>query len=311
MFNLQNKKIFVAGHKGMVGAAVCRRLETEACEVIVASRDELDLTDQEKVTIFIENHRPDAVIICAAKVGGIYANSTMPVDFLENNLALQNNLIKASATYNVEKLVFLGSSCIYPKMAPQPIKEDYLLTGALEPTNEWYAIAKIAGLKLCAAYRQQYGHNFISVMPTNLYGPGDNYDLQTSHVVPALIRKIHHAKIENAPSVEIWGTGKPRREFLHVDDCADGIVFALSHYDEAQHLNIGCGSDISIYELAQKIAQVIGYEGRFILNDAYPDGTPRKLLDVSKIANLGWQANISLDDGLRATYNSFLQSSFV
>lgn len=311
MFDLQNKKIFVAGHKGMVGAAVCRRLETEACEVIVASRDELDLTDQEKVTNFIGNQRPDAVIICAAKVGGIYANSTMPVDFLENNLALQNNLIKASATYNVEKLVFLGSSCIYPKMAPQPIKEDYLLTGALEPTNEWYAIAKIAGLKLCAAYRQQFGHNFISVMPTNLYGPGDNYDLKTSHVVPALIRKIHHAKMENAPSVEIWGTGKPRREFLHVDDCADGIVFALSHYDEAQHLNIGCGSDISIYELAQKIAQVIGYEGRFILNDAYPDGTPRKLLDVSKIAKLGWQANISLDDGLRATYNSFLQSSFV
>ena len=311
MFDLQNKKIFVAGHKGMVGAAVCRRLETEACEVIVATRAELDLTDQEKVNVFIENQRPDAVIICAAKVGGIYANSTMPVDFLENNLALQNNLIKASATYNVEKLVFLGSSCIYPKMAPQPIKEDYLLTGALEPTNEWYAIAKIAGLKLCAAYRQQFGHNFISVMPTNLYGPGDNYDLQTSHVVPALIRKIHNAKMENAPSVEIWGTGKPRREFLHVDDCADGIVFALSHYDEAQHLNIGCGSDISIYELAQKIAQVIGYKGRFIFNDAYPDGTPRKLLDVSKIANLGWQANISLDDGLRATYNSFLQSSFV
>ena len=311
MFELQNKKIFVAGHKGMVGSAVCRRLESEACEVIVATRDELDLTDQDKVNVFIEKHRPDAVIICAAKVGGIYANSTMPVDFLEINLALQNNLIKASATYNVEKLVFLGSSCIYPKMAPQPIKEDYLLTGALEPTNEWYAIAKIAGLKLCAAYSQQFGHNFISVMPTNLYGPGDNYDLQTSHVVPALIRKIHTAKMENTPSVEIWGTGKPRREFLHVDDCADGIVFALCHYDETQHLNIGCGSDISIYELAQKIALIIGYEGQFIFNDAYPDGTPRKLLDVSKIANLGWQASISLDDGLRATYNSFIESSYV
>ena len=308
-FELDGKSIYVAGHRGMVGSALLRRLAREPCHVVTAGRSELDLTDQRAVDSWMEKTRPDAVIVAAAKVGGILANSNAPADFLYDNLMIEANLINAAHRTGVEKLLFLGSSCIYPKFAPQPISEDALLTGALEPTNEWYAIAKIAGLKLCQAYRRQHGARFISAMPTNLYGPNDNFDLTTSHVLPALMRKVREAKNSGARSVTLWGTGTPRREFLHVDDLADALVHLLVIYDGEEHINVGVGQDVSIAELAAMIAEVAGFEGHFELDRSKPDGTPRKLLEVSRLADLGWRARIPLEQGIRETYAWFVENS--
>lgn len=305
-YTLKQKKIFVAGHRGMVGSAVMRALETENATLLTADRSTCDLVDQASVRQWMHAHRPNTVIICAAKVGGILANDRFPAEFIYNNLMIEANLINAAYEVGVEKLLFLGSSCIYPKYAPQPMPEDALLTGALEPTNEWYALAKIAGIKLCEAYRRQYGCNYISAMPTNLYGPGDNYDLQTSHVIPALLRKAHEAKQANAPYMEVWGTGTVRREFLHVDDCASGIVFLLKHYDGAQHVNLGTGQDITIRELAEIITQTVGYRGELRFDTSKPDGTPQKLLDTGQINSMGWQAEINIRDGLAHAYQCYL-----
>lgn len=305
IYNLVGKKIFIAGHRGMVGRALVRRLQTEDCEILTSIRDELDLTRQADVEDWFEQHKPDAVIMAAAKVGGILANDTQPADFLLQNLLIETNTISAAHKFGVEKFLLLGSSCIYPKHAAQPIIEDALLTGPLEPTNEAYAIAKIAGLKLCEAIRRQHGADFISAMPCNLYGPHDNFDLASSHVIPALIRKIYEAKINDTPAVTLWGSGTPLREFLYVDDLADGLVFLLTHYSEAAPINIGFGKDISILELAQTIAEVIGYQGKFIFDPSKPDGTPKKLLDCSKINNLGWKANTPLSVGISKTYEWF------
>lgn len=305
---LKGKRVFVAGHRGMVGSALVRRLVSEGCEVITASRNELDLTRQADVEGWFGQTKPDAVFLAAAKVGGILANATHPANFLYDNLAIQTNVINSAFKHNVEKLVFLGSSCIYPKYAPQPIVEDALLTGALEPTNEWYAIAKIAGIKLCQAYRLQYGADFISAMPTNLYGPGDNFDLSSSHVLPALLRKAHEAREVGAPSMTIWGTGTPRREFLHVDDCADACIWLMKTYSEMEHVNVGFGEDISIIELTQLVAAIVGYDGAINCDTAKPDGTPRKLMSSEKIHNLGWRPSITLRDGLAATYKWFLEN---
>ncbi|MBU1289346.1 MAG: GDP-L-fucose synthase [Alphaproteobacteria bacterium] len=306
MFDLNNKRIFVAGHRGMAGSAVVRRLEQENCEILTARRDALNLLDQAAVRAWMLDRKPDAVVVAAAKVGGIVANATYPADFLYENLVIETNVIEASFRAEVSKLLFLGSSCIYPKLAPQPITEDALLTGPLEPTNEWYAIAKIAGLKLCEAYRQQYGVDYISGMPTNLYGPGDNFHLVNSHVIPALMRKAHEAKHAGAESMEIWGTGSPLREFLHVDDCADALVFLLQHYSGDEHVNVGSGTDLSIAELARKVMRVVGFEGDLAFDTSRPDGTPRKLMSGDKIAALGWRPHIDLDAGLRSTYDWFL-----
>lgn len=308
LYPLKGKRVFVAGHRGMVGAALTRRLERENCEVITASRDTLDLLRQTEVEAWMRDHRPEVVLIAAAKVGGIIANDTYPVDFLWNNMMIAGNLIKAAHDTGVEKLTYLGSSCIYPRMAPQPIQEAALLTGPLEPTNEWYAVAKIAGLKLCQAYRLQYGADFISAMPTNLYGPGDNFDLTSSHVIPALMRKAHEAKAAGAPSMEIWGSGTPRREFLHVDDCADAIIHLTTHYSGAEHVNVGSGSDVTIEELARTVMQVVGYEGDLTKDISKPDGTPRKLMSADKIKGLGWAPSIELEDGLASTYAWFLEN---
>jgi GDP-L-fucose synthase len=305
-FELTGKQIFVAGHRGMVGAALVRRLASEDCDVLTASRAELDLVRQDAVERWMERHRPAAMFIAAAKVGGILANATYPAQFLYDNLAIEANLIHAAYRTGVQKLVFLGSSCIYPKLAPQPITEDALLTGPLEPTNEWYAIAKIAGIKMCQAYRREYGFNAISLMPTNLYGPGDNFDLQTSHVLPALIRKIHEARVSGQNGVEIWGTGAPRREFLHVDDLAEAILYLLQNYDAEPILNVGWGEDVTIRELAELIMHVIGYRGPLKFDPTKPDGTPRKLLDVSRLNELGWRPRISLEAGLKGTYSWFI-----
>ena len=305
MYDLAGKRVYVAGHRGMVGAALVRRLGAEPCSVLTAPRA-VDLREQAAVREWFAANRPDAVVIAAAKVGGILANDTYPADFLYDNLMIEANLIEAARRAGAEKLLFLGSSCIYPKMAPQPLSEDALLTGPLEPTNEWYAVAKIAGIKLCQAYRRQHGCDFISAMPTNLYGPGDKYDLKGSHVLPALIRKAHEAKAAGAESLEVWGTGTPRREFLHVDDLADACVFLLRNYSGAEHVNVGCGSDLTIDELARLVCGVVGFEGRLEFLTDKPDGTPRKLLDTSRLSALGWQPRIGLAEGLAATYREFL-----
>ncbi|MBY5336065.1 GDP-L-fucose synthase [Rhizobium leguminosarum] len=307
MSDLSNKKIWVAGHRGMVGSALVRRLHSENCAVITATRQELDLKRQDEVEKFVQTNRPDAIILAAAKVGGILANDTFPADFLYDNLIIEANIFEAAHRNGVDRLLFLGSSCIYPKFAPQPISEDALLTGPLEPTNEWYAVAKIAGIKLADAYRKQHGRDYISAMPTNLYGPGDNFDLQSSHVLPALIHKAHLAKATGASEIAIWGTGKPRREFLHVDDCADALVFLLKNYSDAQHVNVGSGEDIEIIELARLVCRVVGYEGKIAHDLSKPDGTPRKLMSTDKLKNMGWKPRISLEEGIRAVYDWFLQ----
>ena len=305
----KNDKIFVAGHRGMVGSAIVRKLKADGYDqVVTRSRQELDLTNEEAVRTFYEEERPDVVVVAAAKVGGILANYEQPVEFLLDNLRIQNNLISGAANVDSRKLLFLGSSCIYPKMAPQPIPESALLTGELEMTNEPYAIAKIAGIKLCQAYARQYGKNFISGMPTNLYGPFDNFDLRSSHVLPALIRKVHEARQSGAASVPIWGTGSPRREFLHVDDLADACVFLLNTYDSPEIVNIGCGEDVTIRELAETICSVIGYEGSLEFDTSKPDGTPRKLMDTSKLTALGWKPKIGLREGIADAYRWFLEN---
>jgi GDP-L-fucose synthase len=306
-FNLADKRVLVAGHNGMVGAALVRALASERCEIVTADRKRVDLKDQAATRAWIEGTKPDAVFLAAAKVGGILANDTYPADFLYDNLMIEANIIEAAYRAKVSKLLFLGSSCIYPKFAPQPITEEALLTGPLEPTNEWYAIAKIAGIKLCQAYRKQHGCDFISAMPTNLYGPGDNFDLKSSHVIPALIRKAHEAKAGNAAEMLIWGTGTPRREFLHVDDCAAALVHMMKVYSADGHLNVGAGDDVTIAELTQTVADVVGFRGNITKDLTKPDGTPRKLMDSAKLRALGWSPKIELKAGLAATYDWFLQ----
>ena len=305
-YDLSGKRVWVAGHRGMVGSAIARRLDAEQCEIITVGRDTVDLTRQDDVNDWLNEQKPDAVFVAAATVGGIQANNTRPAEFLYDNLVIETNIIHAAKTFGVEKLMFLGSACIYPRLAEQPMAENALLTGPLEPTNEWYAIAKIAGIKLCDAYRRQYGCDFISAMPNNLYGPGDNFDLESSHVVPALIRKIHQAKMDNSGTVSIWGTGKPLREFLYVDDCADAIVFLMKHYSAEGHVNMGSGQEVTIGELARRIGVVVGFKGDFTFDTSRPDGMPRKLLDVSLINELGWQAETSLNDGLQRSYRWFV-----
>lgn len=308
-YRLAGKRIYVAGHRGMVGSAIVRRLARETCIVLRASRAELDLTSQAAVQGWFAEHRPDAVFLAAAKVGGILANDTMPADFLYENLMIEANIIDAAHRTGAEKLVFLGSSCIYPKFARQPIAESALLTGELEPTNEWYAIAKIAGIKLCQAYRKQHGADFISAMPTNLYGTGDNYDLATSHVLPALIRKVQEAKAARAPAITLWGSGTPLREFLHADDCADALVFLMQHYSGHEHINVGSGEEISIRDLALTIAKASGYEGSIELDPSKPDGTPRKLMDSSRLRAMGWRPQIGLEAGIERTLAEFMEAA--
>ncbi|WP_282189137.1 GDP-L-fucose synthase [Azospirillum sp. SYSU D00513] len=301
-FRLEGRRVWVAGHRGMVGSALVRRLASEGCTVLTAGRAQVDLRRQAEVEAWMEAERPDAVIVAAAKVGGILANSTRPAEFIYDNLAIETNIVHAAQQAGVAKLLFLGSSCIYPRMASQPITEDALLTGPLEPTNEWYAIAKIAGIKLCQAYRRQYGCDFISLMPTNLYGPGDNFDLTSSHVLPALLAKIDRARREGLGTVELWGSGRPRREFLHVDDLADASVFLLQNYSGDVPLNVGTGTDVTIRVLAELIAEVVGFEGEFVYDTSKPDGTPRKLLDVGRLSALGWTARIGLREGIESTH---------
>ncbi len=300
----KNSKIYVAGHRGLVGSAIVRFLEKEGfTNIIKRTRQELDLIDSKAVSEFFKNERPEYVFDAAAKVGGIMANKEKPADFIFQNLQIQNNIIHNSYLYNVKKLLFLGSSCIYPKLSPQPIKEEYLLTGLLEPTNDAYAIAKIAGIKMCQSYNIQYGTNFISLMPTNLYGPNDNFDLESSHVLPALIRKFHDAKESNSPSVTLWGSGSPRREFLHVDDLAEAAIFLMNNYNDPDIINVGTGEDISIKELAELIRNTVGYTGEIEWDTTKPDGTMQKILDVSKIKSLSWKHKIELKDGIETTYN--------
>lgn len=303
---MSRRKVWVAGHRGMVGSAICRRLEHRGEDILTVGRRDLDLRDQQAVADWIAAHRPDAIVLAAAKVGGILANDTSPADFLYDNLILETNIIHAAHTAGVDRLLFLGSSCIYPKHAPQPIKEDDLLTGPLEPTNEWYAIAKIAGIKLCQAYRKQHGRRYISVMPCNLYGPNDNFDLTTSHVLPALVRKFHEAKAKGESAVTIWGSGSPLREFLHVDDLAEAVVFCLDNYDEYQHINCGSGTEISIRDLALTIQRTVGFDGQLVFDTTKPDGTPRKLMDSSRLLAKGWAPAISLEEGIKQTYDWFL-----
>jgi GDP-L-fucose synthase len=305
---MTKRRIWVAGHKGMVGSAVARQLEAMGDVVLKADRTVVDLRNQIAVEVWLKQNRPDAIVFAAAKVGGIYANDTYPADFIYDNLAIETNIIHSAHAANVDRLVFLGSSCIYPKFAPQPIREEALLTGPLEPTNEWYAIAKIAGIKLCQAYRKQYGRRYVSVMPCNLYGPHDNYDLATSHVIPALIRKFHEAKAAGAGEVVVWGTGAPLREFLHVDDLARGVIFCLDRYDEYEHINCGAGAEISIRGLAETIQKVVGFDGALTFDTTKPDGTPRKLMDSSRIAALGWRPEIGFAEGLADAYRWFLEN---
>lgn len=303
----RDAKIYVAGHAGLVGSAIVRKLREKGYQNVIGKRSsELDLTSQVQVEDYFNRERPDYVFLSAAKVGGIYVNSTHPAEFIYINLMIECNVIHAAYQYGVKKLLFLGSGCIYPRTPPQPIKEEYLLTGELEKTNEAYALAKIAGLKLCEYYDKQYGTDYISVMPCNLYGTGDNFNLDTSHVVPALLRKFHEAKISGAPAVTLWGTGRAMREFLHVDDVADACVFLMEHYEGNDWVNIGCGEDISISELARIIKGIVGYEGEIVYDGSHPDGTPRKRLDSSKLFSLGWRPSIPLEDGLRATYEDYL-----
>ena len=305
----KDSKIFIAGHKGLVGSAIVRNLEKKGYNnIVVRTHSELDLTNQENVRVFFEEERPEYVILAAAKVGGINANNTMPAEFIYENIEMQNNVIKCSHDYKVKKLLFLGSTCIYPKLAPQPIKEEYLLTGPLEETNEAYAIAKISGLQMCKFFKRQYGDNFISCMPTNLYGPNDNYNLSSSHVLPALIRKIHEAKVNNSDTVEVWGSGTPLREFLHVDDMADACVFLIENYDGEQHVNIGTGVEVSIRELAETIKKIVEFNGELVFNSNMPDGTPRKLTCVDKLHNLGWKHSINLEEGIASSYQWFVDN---
>jgi GDP-L-fucose synthase len=309
IFKLRGKRVFVAGHNGMVGSAIVRRLRKEDCEIVVAERSECDLRRPEQVDRYLARVKPEAIFLVAGKVGGIHANSTFPADFIADNLAIAQSVICAAHQYNVAKLMYLGSSCIYPRMAPQPITHEMLLSGPLEPTNQWYAIAKIAGIKLCEAYRLQYGADFISAMPTNLYGPGDNYHPDHSHVPAALLRRFHEAKTNGHPTVSVWGTGLPRREFLSVDDLADACVFMMKHYSELQFLNVGTGEDITIAEFAKIVAEVVDYWGKIIFDPSRPDGAPRKLLDVSPINALGWRSKTPVKEGLRQMYSDFLARS--
>jgi GDP-L-fucose synthase len=305
-----NSRIFVAGHRGLVGSAIVRELQRLGYRnLILRTRAETDLLSREAVDRLFQSEKPEYVFLAAAKVGGILANSRYPADFLFDNLAVQNNVIDTAWRHGVAKLEFLGSSCIYPKLAPQPLKEEYLLTGPLEPTNEWYAVAKIAGIKLCQAYRIQHNFNAISLMPTNLYGPGDSFDLRNSHVLPALIRKFHEAQIERRPDVTIWGTGSPRREFLHVDDMAAAAVFLMLNYSEPEILNVGAGEDVTIAELAKTVSKIVGYQGKLVFDTTKPDGTPRKLLDVSRLHAMGWRHRIGLEDGIGGTYEWFKANS--
>jgi GDP-L-fucose synthase len=304
----EHTRVYVAGHRGLVGGGVVRSLQKQGFKnLIVRTHAELDLTEQDAVREFFNETRPEAVVMAAARVGGIHANNTHPAMFIRDNLLIQDNVIDAAYRAGVSKFVFLGSSCVYPKLAPQPIKEEYLLSGPLEPTNEWYAVAKIAGLKMCQAYRRQYGFKAISLMPTNMYGPGDNFDIQNSHVLPALIRRFHDAKLRGDKTMTVWGTGTPRREFLHVDDLSDAIVHLLRNYDAEEIVNIGWGEDLSIRSLAELVMSVIGYSGDLVFDSSKPDGTPRKLLDVSRLKSLGWNPKIRLEDGIRETYQWFLQ----
>ena len=304
----KDAKIYVAGHRGLVGSAIVRNLQNKGyTNIIYRTHKELDLINQEAVRTFFQEEKPEYVFLAAAKVGGIHANNTYPADFIYDNLMIQNNVIKAAHDFEVKKLLFLGSTCIYPKMAPQPIKEEYLLTGALEETNEAYAVAKIAGLEMCKFFKRQYGDNFISCMPTNLYGPNDNFDLKNSHVLPALIRKFHEAKVNNSEVVEVWGTGTPLREFLYVDDMADACVFLMENYEGEQHVNIGTGEEVSIRELAETIKKVVWFEGELVFNTDMPDGTPRKLTTVDKLHGLGWKHKVSLNQGSKMAYEWFLK----
>ncbi|HEX4848697.1 MAG TPA: GDP-L-fucose synthase [Novosphingobium sp.] len=305
MTALAGKRVWVAGHTGMVGGALVRRLAGEGCEVLTAGRDELDLTDQRAVLGWMHNHRPQLVFLAAARVGGIHANATRPVEFLRDNLLIETAVFTGAESAGVEKLLFLGSSCIYPKHAEQPIREEALLTGALEPTNEWYAVAKIAGIKLAQAYRQQYGCDYISAMPTNLYGPGDNYDPEGSHVLPALIRKVHEAKAAGSP-VTVWGSGSPLREFLYVDDCADACIHLMKTYSDGLHINVGSGEEISILDLTRLVMEVLGHDGEIVMDPSKPDGTPRKLMDNSRLRAMGWAPQVSLRDGIARAYAAFL-----
>jgi len=306
-YDLAGRKVWVAGHRGMVGSAVVRRLAGEGCEIVTAGRERVDLTRQAQVEAFLQDVRPDAIVMAAARVGGILANDTLPADFLYDNLMIEANIAAAAHQTDVGRVLFLGSSCIYPKFAPQPIPEDALLTGQLEPTNEWYAIAKIAGIKLMQAYRKQHGRDYISAMPTNLYGPGDNFDLNSSHVLPALIRKAHEAKLLGEEKIVVWGTGTPRREFLHADDCADALVFLLKTYSDAEHINVGSGEDVTILELTQMVCRIVGFEGEIVHDLTKPDGTPRKLMSADKLRAMGWAPRIPLEEGIASTYRWFLQ----
>jgi GDP-L-fucose synthase len=306
-FRLVDRRVWVAGHRGMVGQALLRRLSREQCEILTVDRQSLDLRRQRETEEWMAANRPEVIFLAAATVGGIHANDTRPAEFLYDNLLIEANVIDAARRTGVTKLLVLGSSCIYPREAPQPMREESLLTGPLEPTNQWYALAKISALKLCQAYRRQYGLDFTSVMPTNLYGPGDTFDLNSSHVVPALLRKTHEAAQRGEPMVPIWGTGRPRREFLHVDDCADAVVFLMKHYSGEEHLNVGTGSDITIRELADLIGRVVGYRGQFAYDTSKPDGSPQKRLDVTRLAALGWRATIDLETGVRQTYDWYKQ----
>lgn len=302
-------RIFVAGHRGLVGSAIVRCLEAKGCgSILTRTREELDLRDAPAVDAFFAQSKPQLVFLAAARVGGIHANSTYPADFLRDNLNVQSNVIDSAYRHGADKLLFLGSSCIYPKHAPQPMTEDSLLTGPLEPTNEWYAIAKIAGIKMCQAYRKQYGFRAISLMPTNLYGPGDNFDLQSSHVLPALIRKFHEAKQHGETSVTVWGSGTPRREFLHVDDLAEAAVFLMAHYEEEAIINVGSGEELTIAELARTVQRKVGFKGEIVYDTAKPDGTPRKLLDISRMRALGWNPRITLEEGIAQSYQWFVQN---
>lgn len=308
-YNLKGRRVWVAGHRGMVGGAVVRRLASEDCEIITVGRDSVNLKRQAEVEAFIRDIRPDAIVMAAAKVGGILANSSYPADFLYDNLIIEANITQAAYEFGVEKYLFLGSSCIYPKFAAQPIQEDSLLTGSLEPTNEWYAIAKIAGIKLAQAYRRQHGCDFISAMPTNLYGPGDNFDLNSSHVMPAIIRKAHEAKLNGDKDIVIWGTGTPRREFLHCDDCADALIFLLKNYSGDSHVNVGSGQDISILELTKLVCDIVGFKGSIIHDLTKADGTPRKLMSVGMLSGMGWSPKITLEEGIRSTYEHYLSQA--
>ncbi|WP_108812370.1 GDP-L-fucose synthase [Sphingorhabdus sp. Alg231-15] len=311
LFDLDGKRVFVAGHRGMVGSAIARRLASENASILTVDRSELDLVQQASVEKWMTSNRPDVVILAAAKVGGILANTNYPAQFLYENLMIESNIIHAAHQVGVKKLAFLGSTCIYPKLADQPIKEDYLLTGPLEPTNEWYAIAKIAGIKLCQAYRKQYGSDFISAQPTNLYGPGDNYDLKASHVLPALLRKAHNAKLSDAKEMIVWGSGKPLREFLHVDDLADAVIHLTKRYSADDPINVGSGQEIRIADLATLICQIVGFDGELIFDKSKPDGTPRKLADTTRLREIGWRNARSLEEGVISTYKNALENNLL